>query len=56
MGFQFKEGRITSLTVESSAARNGLLIDHNLLEVREYYINSLGDGVPRMFRCKQIDR
>jgi len=33
IGFQFKEGRITSITVDSSAARNGLLIEHNLLEV-----------------------
>ena len=35
IGFQFKEGRITSLAVDSSAARNGLLIDHNLLEVND---------------------
>jgi len=33
IGFQFKEGRISSITVDSSAARNGLLIDHQLLEV-----------------------
>lgn len=33
IGFQFKEGRITSIAVDSSAARNGLLIEHNLLEV-----------------------
>lgn len=33
IGFQFKEGKITSIAVDSSAARNGLLIDHNLLEV-----------------------
>lgn len=33
IGFQFKEGKITSIAVESSAARNGLLVDHNLLEV-----------------------
>jgi len=33
IGFQFKEGRINSIAVESSAARNGLLVDHNLLEV-----------------------
>ena len=34
LGFQFKEGKITAIAVDSSAARNGLLIDHNLLEVR----------------------
>lgn len=33
IGFQFRDGRITSITVDSSAARNGLLIDHQLLEV-----------------------
>jgi len=33
IGFQFKEGRINSIAVDSSAARNGLLVDHNLLEV-----------------------
>merc|ERR1711974_385693 len=33
IGFQFKEGKITAIVVDSSAARNGLLIEHNLLEV-----------------------
>ena len=33
IGFMFKEGKITAIVVESSAARNGLLIEHNLLEV-----------------------
>jgi len=33
IGFQFKDGRITSITNDSSAARNGLLINHHLLEV-----------------------
>jgi syntenin-1 len=33
IGFQFKDGKITSIVVDSSAARNGLLIDHQLLEV-----------------------
>ncbi|XP_059089722.1 syntenin-1-like [Tigriopus californicus] len=33
LGFQFKDGKITAIAVNSSAARNGLLIDHNLLEV-----------------------
>lgn len=33
LGFQFKEGKITAIVVDSSAARNGLLIEHNLLEV-----------------------
>lgn len=33
LGFQFKEGKITAIAINSSAARNGLLIEHNLLEV-----------------------
>ncbi|XP_071438912.1 syntenin-1-like [Hetaerina americana] len=33
IGFQFKEGRIIGLVQDSSAARNGLLTDHHLLEV-----------------------
>merc|ERR1719334_574056 len=33
IGFQFKDGRITHIAVDSSAARNGLLIDHQLLEI-----------------------
>jgi syntenin-1 len=33
VGFQFKNGKITSIVKDSSAARNGLLIDHQLLEI-----------------------
>lgn len=33
IGFQFKNGKITSIVKDSSAARNGLLIEHQLLEV-----------------------
>lgn len=33
LGFQFKEGKITAIGVNTSAARNGMLIDHNMLEV-----------------------
>ncbi|XP_046405676.1 syntenin-1-like [Ischnura elegans] len=33
IGFHFKEGRIIGLVQDSSAARNGLLTDHHLLEV-----------------------
>lgn len=33
IGFQFRDGEITALVKDSSAARNGLLIEHNLLEV-----------------------
>lgn len=33
LGFQFKNGKIVSIVKDSSAARNGLLTDHQLLEV-----------------------
>ena len=38
IGFMFKEGKITAIVVESSAARNGLLIEHNLLEVNIVWV------------------
>ena len=33
VGFEIRNGKIVTIAVNSSAARNGLLIDHNLLEV-----------------------
>ena len=33
VGFQYKNGKITHLVTDSSAARNGLLIDHQICEV-----------------------
>lgn len=33
LGFQFKNGKIVSIVKESSAARNGVLTDHHILEV-----------------------
>lgn len=33
IGFQFSNGKIYNIVKDSSAARNGLLIDHQLLEV-----------------------
>jgi len=33
VGFEIRDGKIVTIAVNSSAARNGLLIDHNLLEV-----------------------
>ena len=33
LGFQFSDGKITAIAVDSSAARNGLLVEHNLLEI-----------------------
>merc|ERR1711881_487679 len=43
IGFQFKEGKITAIGVDPSAARNGLLIDHNLLEVNGQNVVGMKD-------------
>jgi len=43
IGFQFKEGKITAIVVDSSAARNGLLIEHNLLEVNGQNVVGMKD-------------
>lgn len=43
VGFIIKNGQITSLVKDSSAARNGLLIDHNLLEVNGQNVVGLKD-------------
>jgi len=43
IGFQFKDGRITHIAVDSSAARNGLLIDHQLLEINGQNVVGLKD-------------
>merc|ERR1712004_237990 len=43
IGFQFKDGKITSIAVDSSAARNGLLIDHQLLEVNGQNVVGIKD-------------
>lgn len=43
LGFQFKNGKITNLVKESSAARNGLLTEHQLLEVNGQNVISLKD-------------
>merc|ERR1712129_114745 len=33
VGFEIRDGKIVTISINSSAARNGLLTDHNLLEV-----------------------
>ncbi|XP_057312425.1 syntenin-1-like [Hydractinia symbiolongicarpus] len=43
VGFVFKNGKITSIVKDSSAARNGLLIEHNLLEVHGQNVVGLKD-------------
>ncbi|CAH0604613.1 unnamed protein product [Chrysodeixis includens] len=54
VGFHFKDGRIVGLVKDSSAARNGLLTDHQLLEIntvnvvgmKDKEISRLIDGSP----------
>lgn len=43
VGFVFKDGKIKSLVKDSSAARNGLLIEHNILEVNGQNVVGLKD-------------
>jgi len=43
VGFIFKDGKIKSLVKDSSAARNGLLIEHNILEVNGQNVVGLKD-------------
>jgi len=43
VGFIYKNGKITSIVKDSSAARNGLLIEHNLLEVNGQNVVGLSD-------------
>ncbi|XP_012285620.1 syntenin-1 [Orussus abietinus] len=43
IGFQFKNGKIIALIKDSSAARNGLLTDHQILEVNGKNVIGLKD-------------
>ncbi|XP_055337594.1 syntenin-1-like [Paramacrobiotus metropolitanus] len=43
VGFGFRDGRIEKIVRESSAARNGILTDHNLLEVNGQNVIGLKD-------------
>lgn len=43
MGVGFKNGKITSIVKDSSAARNGVLINHNLLEVNGQTVVAMKD-------------
>lgn len=44
VGFAFRDGRIISLVKDSSATRNGLLIDHHLLEVNGQNVVGIKDS------------
>lgn len=43
IGFQFNNGKITTIVKDSSAARNGLLIEHQLLEVNGQNVVAMKD-------------
>jgi len=43
VGFQFKNGKINNIVKDSSAARNGVLTDHQLLEVNGQNIVGMKD-------------
>ncbi|CAG5012705.1 unnamed protein product [Parnassius apollo] len=43
VGFQFKDGNIVGLVKDSSAARNGLLTDHQLLEINTINVVGMKD-------------
>lgn len=43
VGFQFNDGEITAIVKDSSAARNGLLIDHQILEVNGQNVIGMKD-------------
>ncbi|KAF7706217.1 syntenin-1 isoform X2 [Silurus meridionalis] len=44
LGFIFKKGRITSIVKDSSAARNGLLTDHQICEINGQNVIGLKDS------------
>ena len=44
VGFVFKNGKITSIVKDSSAARNGLLTEHNTCEVNGQHVIGLKDS------------
>jgi len=43
IGFEFKDGKIINLVKDSSACRNGVLIEHNLIEVNGQNVVGLKD-------------
>uniref|UniRef100_H3A6N1 Syndecan binding protein n=2 Tax=Latimeria chalumnae TaxID=7897 RepID=H3A6N1_LATCH len=44
IGFVFKNGKVTSIVKDSSAARNGLLTDHNICEINGQNVIGLKDA------------
>jgi len=47
VGFTFKNGKITAIVKDSSAARNGLLTEHNFLEVNGQNVVGMEDKLVR---------
>jgi len=43
IGFEFKDGKIINLVKDSSACRNGVLTEHNLIEVNGQNVVGLKD-------------
>jgi len=43
VGFQFNNGKITSIVKDSTAAKNGLLIDHQILEINAQNVVGMKD-------------
>uniref|UniRef100_A0A0K8TSE4 Putative pdz domain-containing protein n=1 Tax=Tabanus bromius TaxID=304241 RepID=A0A0K8TSE4_TABBR len=43
LGFEFNNGKITSILKDSSAARNGVLTDFNLLEIDDHHVVGMKD-------------
>jgi len=43
VGFQYKDGEIKAIVVGSSAARNGLLINHNMVEINGQNVVGISD-------------
>ncbi|XP_062041238.1 syntenin-1-like [Lepus europaeus] len=44
VGFIFKNGKVTSIVKDSSAARNGLLTEHNICEINGQNVIGLKDS------------
>ena len=56
VGFIYKDGKITSIVKDSSAARNGLLIEHNLLEVNGQNVVGLKVNIKKKFYNKVFNK
>lgn len=52
VGFVFKENKITSIVKDSSSARNGVLIDHHMVEVNGQ--NVVGLKVNTENTCRNV--